>query len=231
MQAVHDYWRGVSVGGYRFIRSEAPGRGAALQTFSEGVIWRGPALLIHTLFPRGKAHPSYLNFYAGDIAPGVRIPSHGREAYQSTISFKGVLEPAKAPVFEEVGWFLNGKFFPKLEGGGPSMSNVPGRPAAVTNIQINQPVKAYNRKYITNIAPADHTIDGSGVMSKPLNFVPPSTPAALTWLTDANAVYNFPNGWYLANANYLQERLSDGTGIPLWEVSEQWLHAPVRSTI
>lgn len=235
MQNVHGYFRaGLTNQTYRFIKTgPIPRTTAGLATLPERVIWRGSyTWFANTAFPIGKKHPNttYSNFYTEDFE-AEPVPSFGGEVWTGTLNFRGVFNPGKTVIQEEIGVYRQGSYFPKLDGGGPSIV-LPGRPSGVNASYVNQLIPSFARKYITTTLPIYPTVDGSGVESKPANFVPPIPPAALTWLYPANATYTYPNGWYLASRNFPQVRLSDGTTvIPLWEVTEQWLYLPAQSTL
>jgi len=237
MQNVHSHYRaGFNNQTYQFIGTRGVPRSVSgLATFQEKVAWRGTfAWMANTAFPIGKKHPNsnYPYFFAQQLLGDI-VPSWTGEVWQGTLEFAGVFNPGKTMVSEEIGTYIQGKAFPKIAGGtyGTPSIILPGRTSNVNDSQVNQLVPSYSRSYISTTAPELPFVDSFGVETKPLGWVAPMTPAALTWLFPQYATYTYPNGWYLASRTTKQMRLSDGTLIPLYDVSEQWLYVPAASTL
>ena len=244
MQNAHTYFRLVPTNGYRLIGTGGFSRvSSGLDSFSENVIVRGDLERLHALFPVGDTHPAsrtptnkkYVDFWVSEVTGGRLVPAWAETVCTATIKYEGVLDIATRPIREEWGILNDQRYFPK-SGGSPTLTSIPGRPAAVLNINVTQMVAAYKRDYVSKTNPAIPSVNliagaSAGSMVNPVGFSPPTVPDALTWLIDAEATYNFPWGWTLANRTSQRLLLSGGTPTPVYVVSELWTYKPARTTL
>ena len=245
MQNAHTYFRLVPAGGYRLIGTGSFSRvSSGLDSFSENVIVRGDLERLHTLFPVGDTHPAartatnkkYVDFWVSEVTGGRLQPAWAETVCTATIKYEGVLDIAARPIREEWGILNDQRYFAALAGPSSPLTAIPGKPTNVNNISVTQMVPAYKRDYVSKTNPAIPAVNllagtNAGSMVNPVGFSPPDVPNALTWLVAAEATYNFPWGWTLANRTSQRLLLSGGTPTPVYVVSELWTYKPARTTL
>ncbi|MBP7951427.1 MAG: hypothetical protein KA004_17420 [Verrucomicrobiales bacterium] len=241
MQNVHEYFRALFPGSYRFLKTGGSGRddrGGKADQISETFLYRGEANStltksidrINSLLRTGTEHPSRKDFFCAGLGAWEIIPGWQAVHLMGTAHYEGLLDAANRPIAEELGWYYNERFWPQSSPGVPTLGNVPGRPGGVGNVSVLEFQKSVQRSYTTQTLPVaplyNATADGTMTVPWAAGGAPDLSMDAYAWLAASQSTYNVPNGPYLANRSVSYLRLSTGALVPIYQVTEQWLARP-----
>lgn len=239
MQNVHEYLRGIAPGSLTYIRTAGSGRddrGGKTDQISAGFLYRGQAKstltksldAVNQLLRPGSQHPARKDFYIVGLGSWSVVPGWEAVHILGAVNYEGLLDATNRPVVEELGWYYNERFWPKAAGSAPTLLNVPGRPGNVYPVSVLEFQKSVQRSYVAKTLPGTPAYNADGTMTVPWTSggAPDLNMESYSWLGASNATYNVPHGPYLANRQVRYLRLSTGTPVPIYEITEQWLSRP-----